>query len=962
MMQENMLGEKLRARMSDILAEYRARKAMNASQAQADYTKADNARNSHHTTSHAAAMDARKRAERDAEKRRTDGIRKIELSHSERVKGLTSRVQAAEDALREEAQKIDGPFASLAETVRVEQNKIPPSHGVIGALARPNSTDDPVPVIVPLLGQKGLLLRGSSLAASEVVDAIFARLIASIPLTSLHVTVFDPEISGLLGTFADLRPAMGERFQPSSFDSDKLRGQLENVLAAVQKNTDRIRSSGERNILSIWESATPKMVFNVLIIDDQPEGMDDNARKLLRRIIESGPTSGAFVILLQTGQRTGRSSDAVRNAFDERTPEQVDDEFNIPDRITLATLDHRNDTAMVRLPQGEVTVRPIGGMNHLAVKELITQVLDVQSQQDGPVIGPERLLPDDGQASAAKGIEIALGEQENGSVLKFKLRSANPPLPNALVGGDVGTGKSNLLHVLINSMAAKYPRAEVEMILLDFKSGTEFQRYAPQNAGPGSNPHWLPNASLIGLESDRSFGLAVLNHLMAELDRRAETFKSAGVSGYDAFRAGGAPMPRLVAIIDEFQTLFDEDDDTAANAVQTLSGIMRKGRAFGVHLVLSTQTLSGIRQLSVQGDAIFAQVPVRVALRLGRSESQVMLAPGNIAASRLQHRGEVIINERSGEDEENNITGVVTHAEPNFTAQLQASLWSKDAAPNPPRLFRGTVYAPRPVAPPRARTIALGETVDVAGTEVIHEFGQDPLRALAIVGSELRASNELVASVLFSGFQGQSYERIIVVGSADTLDYARTLQIETGIPVDLIDHEVAAEWIVAHAEDLRSPKTLVVVSELQRIVSLYDELDSRGTSADSDSAAADLFAPVPEDSDFNDVFDQSQGSSGFNWDTRSAASILANLAKSSSTRSDLVLSSQLFSTVEAVFGYDRQGGNGIAAYALTRVPLDDLRQFLGHGAEQPDASPRFNYTQAGTGAGGVLAIPYGSEQ
>lgn len=958
-MRENMLGERLRARTSEVLGEYRARRAMNASQAKSEYQADQRFRDIQRTEAHASGMDSRKRAERDAEKHRTDGNRKVELSYSEQMKGLAGRRQSAENAVREEAQKIEGPFSSLTESVHVGRNNVPPSHGVIGAFARPSVAGDPVPVIVPLLGQKGLLLRGSSLGAAELVDAIFARLIASIPLSSLHVTVFDPEISGLLGTFADLRPEMGERFQPSSFDSDKLRGRLDNVLAAVQKNTDRIRSSGERNILSIWEAATPKLVFNVLVIDDRPGSMDDNARRLLRRIVESGPASGAFVILLQTGSRTDGGHDS---GFDRRTPEQIDNEFDIAEKVTRMTFDDRKDMAIASLPQGEVPLRPIGGMNHLAVKGLIKQVLTVQAQQDGPVVDPDRLLPVGGKASAAEGIEIALGEREDGSPLKLRIRSANPPLPNALVGGDVGTGKSNLLHALIYATTAKYPRQEVEMVLLDFKSGTEFQRYAPQNVEADSTADWLPNASIIGLESDRSFGLSVLGHLAQELDRRAEIFKSAGVSDYDSYRAKGASLPRLVAVIDEFQTMFDEDDDTAVNAVQSLSGIMRKGRAFGVHLILSTQTLSGIRQLSVQGDAIFAQVPVRVALKLSRSESQVMLAQGNIAASRLQHRGEVIVNERSGEDEANNVTGVVTHAESNYTAQLQKRLWSEATEPQPPRLFRGTVYAPRPLTPAGPRAMGLGEAVDVAGAEVVHEFGQDPLRALAIVGSDLRTSSELVASVLSSGFHGQGYERIVVVGSAETLDFARSLHAETRIPADFIDHEVASEWIVAHAKDLRSAKLLVVISEIQRIVALYDDHDSYGSTVDSDQAAADLFAPVSEESGFNDVFDQRHSSSGSDWETRSAATILADLAKSSSTRSDLVVSSQLYSTIEHVFGYDRQGGNGIAAYALARVPLDDLRQFLGHGAEQPDASPRFVYAQAGTGSGGVLAIPYGFEQ
>src|SRR5699024_11209266 len=175
--------------------------------------------------------------------------------------------------------------------------------------------------------------------------------IASIPLSSLYVTRFDPEdIGGLLGTFGELGATMADRFKPASYSPEVLRTQLEGVLGRLQRNTERIRSSGNRNFLSIWESATPKMVVEVLVIDDRPGTMDDQTRKLLRRIIDSGPASGAFVILLQTGDRVDRTSS--KNGFDERTPEQIDDELHLDDKLSLITLDERTDDAVLSLRQG----------------------------------------------------------------------------------------------------------------------------------------------------------------------------------------------------------------------------------------------------------------------------------------------------------------------------------------------------------------------------------------------------------------------------------------------------------------------------------------------------------------------------------------------------------------------------------------------------------------------------------
>ena len=202
--------------------------------------------------------------------------------------------------------------------------------------------------------------------------------------------------------------------------------------------------------------------------------------------------------------------------------------------------------------------------------------------------------------------------------------------------------------------------------------------------------------------------------------------------------------------------------------------------------------------------------------------------------------------------------------------------------------------------------------MNVAGTEVVHEFTQNPLRALAILGSDQMVTRELEVSAIHSGFRSGSYEQIIVIGNARQLDLARSLQAETGVSADLVTHDEAAGWILGHEEQLRQDRTLVVITELPSIVSIDEPINASDSAADREEEAAKLFAPVDDDADFGDVF----ASTSVGWNDRTAASVLADLAKSSKTRSDLVISAQLFSTVERIFGYDRDGGNGIAAYAL----------------------------------------------
>ncbi len=51
-------------------------------------------------------------------------------------------------------------------------------------------------------------------------------------------------------------------------------------------------------------------------------------------------------------------------------------------------------------------------------------------------------------------------------------------------------------------------------------------------------------------------------------------------------------MPRILLIIDEFQELFVEEDSVAQGR-RVAARAVRQGRAFGIHVLLGSQTLAG---------------------------------------------------------------------------------------------------------------------------------------------------------------------------------------------------------------------------------------------------------------------------------------------------------------------------------------------------------------------------------
>ena len=153
------------------------------------------------------------------------------------------------------------------------------------------------------------------------------------------------------------------------------------------------------------------------------------------------------------------------------------------------------------------------------------------------------------------------------------------------------------------------------------------------------------------MESDRAFGLAILQKLDEQMDERGRQFREAGVAGLAAYRRKTKrEMPRTVLIVDEFQELFSREDRIAQDAASLLDRLVRQGRAFGMHAVLGSQSLSGAAQLA---RGTLGQMAVRVALACNEADSQLILSDDNPAAGTLVRPGEAIHNDRGGDAEAN---------------------------------------------------------------------------------------------------------------------------------------------------------------------------------------------------------------------------------------------------------------------------------------------------------------------
>ncbi len=216
----------------------------------------------------------------------------------------------------------------------------------------------------------------------------------------------------------------------------------------------------------------------------------------------------------------------------------------------------------------------------------------------------------------------------------------------------------------------------MEFYLVDFKKGVEFKCYATGK---------LPHARVVAIESDREFGLGVLQRVDEELRRRGDLFRKLGVQNLAAYRkASGQPLPRTLLLVDEFQEYFVEDDRIAQEANVLLDRIVRQGRAFGIHVVLGSQTLGGAYTLA---RATMGQMVIRIALQCNEADAQLIMDDNNPAPKFLTRPGEGIYNDMAGAVEGNSPFQTVWLSEEDRDARLAGirarSLESGVARPAP---------------------------------------------------------------------------------------------------------------------------------------------------------------------------------------------------------------------------------------------------------------------------------------
>jgi S-DNA-T family DNA segregation ATPase FtsK/SpoIIIE len=221
-----------------------------------------------------------------------------------------------------------------------------------------------------------------------------------------------------------------------------------------------------------------------------------------------------------------------------------------------------------------------------------------------------------------RALGFALGRNMLGHPIIANLEN----MPNLLIAGTTGSGKSMCVKVILTCMLLHNTPEDLRLILVDSKR--------VELTGYNGIPHLL---APVVVEMERVFG--ALQWMMREMDKRYHEFARIGahnIADYNIrmISQGGKKIPFLVVVIDELTDLMMIALDETEHTIMRLTQL---AHATGIHLILSTIRPS----VDVVSGLIKANFPARIAFAVAsNTDSRVILnQPG---AERLLGRGDML--------------------------------------------------------------------------------------------------------------------------------------------------------------------------------------------------------------------------------------------------------------------------------------------------------------------------------
>ncbi len=470
-----------------------------------------------------------------------------------------------------------------------------------------------MPALVPITGQRHILIsfeNSQSQLGSKIIESLAWRIAALSSPAFYRFILFDPlglgiNLASLLKLPEDIR---GQKIWCDDQDIEKVLRELDQDVQDLIQH----RLLNTYTDIEAYNKANPDVAvpFHFLVFVGFPKSFTPKSGEMLMDIARVGRRAGYYLL-----------GGVVRG----EKPPYGFDFTTFMNSATYVSVKKGNQLEWNDPDFTKISIQPDTPPSSALIDRLVQTIQPLIVSTSATTVPFSHVAVHKAnwwQANSTDGLVIPIGLDEGGGTYTIGIGQGGAH--HALVGGATGMGKTNLLHLLVVMLGTAYSPEELELYLVDFKEGVEFQDYVT---------HALPHAQAVVLEAEREFGSSILQRLVEKMEERSQAFKVEGVNDIQEYRKRtGRSMSRILLVMDEYVVLFSEDDRLAFQASEALAALVMRGRAFGIHVLISAQRPSSTF-LSISH--IKSQMGLRLAFKCRPEDSSLILGEGNEKAARL---------------------------------------------------------------------------------------------------------------------------------------------------------------------------------------------------------------------------------------------------------------------------------------------------------------------------------------
>lgn len=615
----------------------------------------------------------------------------------------------------------------------------------------------------------------------QFLREMLMRLLSSAPLVQLEVILFDALILGGIFNLARRLLNKDNDFtyqQRILTESEEIKEALKYLYEYLKVNLQQ-KLAGYKDFAHYNEIKEDPLPLKVLFLSGV-DALSSDALYYLEKIMRFGSKNGVLSFVNLESEKNNKSAEDLK-----RYAEFFKDRTSF-ERLKYLNVEVINDYGIQSQHMQDFATKIKAYYEQK--KQVKRELKDLQREQDFWT------------KSSQFRVSVPVGWDINHKEVRFEIGGAQN---HTLICGRSGSGKSNFLHVLIQNLVFYYAPNEAQLFLLDYKEGVEFNAYA--------DPAILEHARLVSVASSVGFGVSFLSWLDKETKRRGELFKQfSNVKDLSDYRKHGE-MPRLIVVIDEFQVLFSDSAIKEKERVEAyLTILLKKGRSYGVHLILATQTMRD----ADSNKSLMAQIANRIALSMDAEDSESVLSD-DVACELVRPEG--IFNNNGGHKKYHtkmSIPKAPDDFKP-FIKRIHKEFNQRNLAPIEHKIYNGETALEMPnTLKANEMRLYLGKEVDYEQKDLIVEFESNESHLLVV-------SQDLSARIALMKLFAQNFK----TANKELLFYNAEKRLVRELD-ELKKHHITPMQspLMSVLDTAMSPNSVLMIDNLNEAKELHDKI------------------------------------------------------------------------------------------------------------------------------------------